>query len=75
MMGMLSVYLIRQPADDWVEKRIKLGEHKAAKSTATAALVNQHSSNGLPTSEEPTPKSSPTKQVRMFVINKIQNQS
>ena len=43
-MGMLSVYLIRQPADDWVEKKIKLGEQKASKAirmtaTTTAATT------------------------------------
>ena len=72
-MGMLSVYLIRQPADDWVEKKIRLGEQKAAKAirittttTTTAALVNQPSNNGLPISEERSPKSSPTKQVRIL---------
>ncbi len=82
-MGMLSVYLIRQPADDWVEKKIKLGEQKASKAirmtatttaattTTTAALVNQPSSNGLPCSEEPTPESSPTKQVRIFLDETI----
>ena len=79
-MGMLSVYLIRQPADDWVEKKIRLGEQKAAKAirvsatttaTTTAALVNQPSNNGLPISEELSHKSSPTKQVRILFWQKL----
>ena len=55
VMGLLSVYLIRQPTDDWVAKKIKLGEAKNA--GKTKSVSDAKSSNGFAAiSTEESPK-------------------
>ena len=55
VMGLLSVYLIRQPTDDWVAKKIKLGEEKNAEKTKSVS--SSKSTNGFAAiSTEESPK-------------------
>ena len=63
-MGLLSVYLIRQPTDDWVSKMIQAAERKKSAAVETVdatankfkALVSSHVH-----SHHGSPESSPTK--------------
>ena len=54
-MGLLSVFLIRQPTDDWVSKMIKLDAEKNGAKTRPVSEVT--STNGFtPISSEESPK-------------------